>query len=212
MPLQNRVTPWGEIVTDPARGSMMGNRGGALHDGARALSARRWVSQRWICCRLSFAGRRRTVMAPRRYTELFFLDEATALAAGHRPCFECRRTDAMEFARLWSAARGLVAPAGAREIDQVLHAERVDPLTGAKRLNDGELDLMPTGAIVLAGPHRGPHLVLAESLRPWSISGYGAPLPRPRRCVVTALTPPGTIGALKFGYVPMMHETSFERS
>lgn len=211
MPLQNRVTPWGEIIADAARGTMMGNRGGVLHRADRTLGPRRWVSKRWICCRLSFGARRRDVMSPGRYTELFFLDEATALAAGHRPCFECRRAEAMAFAGGWSAARGLATPARSDEIDEALHAERVDPATGAKRLRDVDLDLMPAGTIVLAGPRRVPHLVLADSLRPWTIAGYGAPTPRPHRCIVPALTPPGIIATLNFGYSPIMHETAFDR-
>ena len=95
MPLQNRVTPTGEIIATTARGTMMGNRGGAFHTAAQTLTHRRWKTKAWICCVIEFKGRHRVVMSPNRYTELFFLDEATALAAGHRPCFECRRADAV---------------------------------------------------------------------------------------------------------------------
>ena len=102
MPLQNRVTPEGEIIATPARGLMMGNRGGRLHRPDKTLTARRWTSRAWIACRLEFNNRHRRVMSPNSYTELFFLDEATALAAGHRPCFECRRQDFMAFAQIWA--------------------------------------------------------------------------------------------------------------
>jgi hypothetical protein len=106
MPLQNRVTPFGEIVAHPARGMVMGNRG-ILHDSGRRLHpTRRWTHKTWICCLCEFKGRHRAVMTPGRYTELFFLDEATALAAGHRPCFECRRADANQFAAAWAHGNG----------------------------------------------------------------------------------------------------------
>jgi len=114
MPLQNRVTPEGEIIATPHRGLMLGNRGGAFHLPDRTLGHRRWATRQWIACVLEFKGRHRVaMMQPNRYTELFFLDEATALAAGHRPCFECRRRDAEHFAALWGQMRGWPAPARA---------------------------------------------------------------------------------------------------
>ncbi len=113
MPLQNRVDPWGELVAVSARGLLMGNRGGRIHDSEQKLGHRRWASRRWIACEMSFKGRRRTIWGD-SYTELFFLDEVTALAAGHRPCFECRRTEAKAFV----AGRPLDA------FDRQLHAER----------------------------------------------------------------------------------------
>jgi len=116
--LQNRVTPFGEIVATPARGLSMGNRG-ILHDDRRRLGRRRWTHKAWICCVTEFRGRRRQVMAPGRYTELFFLDEAVALAAGHRPCFECRRAAANAFAACWGGEPR------APDMDRVLHAERL---------------------------------------------------------------------------------------
>ena len=137
MPLQNRVTPAGEIIADPARGTLMGNRG-ILHDAQQRLGAARWRHRHWIYCRLAFKGRWREVMAPSRYTELFFLDEATALAAGHRPCCECQREDFRRFQAAWQQAFGHAASAGA--IDRALHEARVeprsrrsDPLRGAAR-------------------------------------------------------------------------------
>src|SRR5512146_245181 len=125
MPLQNRVDPYGKLHAVAARGAWMGNRG-ILHDDARRIVAP-WRLKRWITCTLIFRGRQREVFAPRRYSELFFLDEATSFAAGHRPCAECRRERYNEFRAAWSAANTgdlLKQKAGADEIDRVLHAER----------------------------------------------------------------------------------------
>ena len=123
MPLQNRVTPFGELLAVPARGTFFGNRGGRFHTDAKTLTARRWASRQWICCVLDFKGRQRDVWG-RFYTELFFLDEPTALAAGHRPCFECRRKDAEAFAEYWRAAHRLRRRPYAFTMDEVLHRER----------------------------------------------------------------------------------------
>ena len=123
MPLQTRITPFGELIADPARGLFMGNRGGRIHGADRKLTARRWASRQWICCRLDFKGRHRTVWGD-SYTELFFLDEVTALAAGHRPCFECRRADALAFTDAWARTCGHHPRAA--EMDATLHAERLD--------------------------------------------------------------------------------------
>ena len=126
MPLQNRVTPDGSIIADASRGLLMGNRGGQMHDGARQLSARRWVSKAWIACVLQYKDRHEVIMAPGHYTQLFFLDEATALAAGHRPCALCRRTDWLRFMTGWQDVHGLAARPKVAEVDQTLQAERVD--------------------------------------------------------------------------------------
>src|SRR5262249_29835791 len=127
MPRQNRVTPLGEIIACPERGTMMGNRG-VLHDGQGQIK-RRWGLQRWIVCLLEFKGRHRSVMLPNRYTELFFLDEATGLAAGHRPCFECQRRRYNEFRAAWAMGNlhdQANGPLSAGEIDERLHADRLD--------------------------------------------------------------------------------------
>ena len=129
MPLQNRVDPFGELFADPSRGTLMGNRGGRFHTQTRTLTARRWASRQWICCVLTFRGRHRDVWG-RFYTELFFLDEPTALAAGHRPCFECRRQDAEAFAEAWRKAKRLPVRPYADEMDLVLH-ERITIRDGA---------------------------------------------------------------------------------
>ncbi len=125
MPLQNRVDPFGNLLRTPARGTMMGNRGGALHNSEREI-VRSYKSRRWIACVLEFKGRRRTVMSERRYTELFFLDEAVAFAAGHRPCAECRRERFNAFKEAWRRARGLDNLPFADEMDMELHPARID--------------------------------------------------------------------------------------
>ena len=155
--LQNRVTPAGDIIATPARGEMMGNRGGALHDGARTLGVSRWRTKAWITCRLEFKGRHRQVMTPRRYTELFFLDEATALAAGHRPCGECRRADFNRFVACWLRANrpdhsGPRPPIAI--VDRQLHQERVRR-DRAKVTIAAPLDEVADGAFVRLANHPG---------------------------------------------------------
>ena len=200
MTLRNRVTPRGEIVAHPARGTLMGNRGGRLHDGARRLGARRWASKAWIACALDFRGRRREVMGP-GYTELFFLDEAVALAAGHRPCFECRRADARAFADAWASARG---PAEAAAIDAALHAARIAPGRRQATTRAPASDL-PDGAFVEGAS--GPALLIGGAALPWSAGGYGRPAPPPRGELV-ALTPAPTLDVLRAGYRPAVHPSA----
>jgi hypothetical protein len=137
VPLQNRVSPFGELCAFCARGLFMGNRGGRFHTDAKTLTRRRWASRQWICCVLDFKGCRRVIWG-RSYTELFFLDEPIAFAAGHRPCFECRRKDAEAFAEKWCEARRLRRPPYAAEMDEVLHAERLRER--AKRLHRRHID------------------------------------------------------------------------
>src|SRR5262245_28058474 len=142
MPLQNRVGPFGELFATPARGTLFGNRGGRFHRDDRTLGHRRWASRQWICCVLEFKNRQRDVWG-RYYTELFFLDEVTALSAGHRPCFECRRKDAERFALLFS---GKKQRASAAAMDKILQAERLDGK--AKRSHRGRIDALPDGAMI----------------------------------------------------------------
>lgn len=202
-PLQNRVTPTGEIIATEARGTVMGNRGGAFHNPDQTLGKRRWASRQWICCRLEFKGRRRMVMSPGLYTELFFLDEATGLAAGHRPCFECRREDALRFAGLWAQSEGRTGRATAAEMDAVLHAERLDE-RGRKRTDRARMDSLPAGTFFL---WRGAPCLLA-SLRDgvcrcavWRPEGY-APLvdPPDDGSEVDVLTPPSIRRVMHQGY------------
>ena len=210
MPLQNRVTPEGEIIATPHRGLMMGNRGGAFHLPDRTLGARRWATRQWIACVLEFKGRHRpAMMQPNRYTELFFLDEATALAAGHRPCFECRWRDAEHFAALWAQTRSWPAPARAPEMDLALHAERAGA-KGQKVTFRAQLASLPGGTFVrLADDASGPcYLVDEDRLLPWTPAGYGEPLVLPRRREADVLTPRSIVAVLSAGYRPMLHPSA----
>jgi hypothetical protein len=204
MPLPNRVGPFGELVADPARGMFLGNRGGRFHRDDRSIGRRRWASRAWICCRLEFKGRHRTVWG-KGYTELFFLDEPTALAAGHRPCFECRRADAVAFAAAFAQTTGRTAPPRAADMDLRLHAERLDGR--AKRTHRLAIDDLPDGAFV-SFVGQGACAVRGASLLPWAPAGYAAPRPRPRRIVVDVLTPPATLAVLSAGYGPQWHASA----
>jgi len=205
MALQNRVTPTSEIIADAARGTLMGNRG-ILHDAGRRLGRARWRHPHWICCRLSFEGRKRRVMTPGRYTELFFLDEATALAAGHRPCSECRREDFRAFQAAWRRAFGTRSEASAPAIDRALHAARVEPRSRRQIRFEAALDDLPDGAFaVLADDRSTPLLVLGAHLLPWHPSGYGPPRLRPLAAACLVLTPRPTIAVLQAGYTPALH-------
>jgi hypothetical protein len=205
MPLQNRVTPLGEIIADPGRGTLMGNRG-ILHDGERRLGVSRWRHPHWVCCRLEFRGRRRPVMAPGRYTELFFLDEASALAAGHRPCAECRRNDLRRFQAAWRAAFGTSADASAPAIDRVLHRARIAPGSRQQARFRAALDDLPDGTFVLLADAPGTPLAVAgEELLPWRPVGYGGARPRPRGSSALVLTPRPTVAVLRAGYVAALH-------
>jgi hypothetical protein len=197
MPHQNRVTPRGEIVAVPERGTLMGNRG-VLHadDGSHR---RDWQVRRWIACRLEFKGRRRPLRQPRRWTELFFLDEATALSAGHRPCAECRRADYRRWQAAWPG-RDTHADA----IDLVLHADR---LAGrAKRTFEAAAGDLPDGVLVeRAGT---PSLLLGGALRPWSPAGYGAAERVRAGDRVTVLTPRASVVTIARGYVVSVHPSA----
>jgi hypothetical protein len=203
MPLQNRVTPFGELLADPARGLFMGNRGGRIHDGERRLLPRRWASKQWICCALAFRGRHRTVWGA-GYTELFFLDEVTALSAGHRPCFECRRADAQAFAAAWERASGLRPRA--TEMDAILHSERLDGRD--KRTHPRTFAELPDGAMIAT--EGAAYAVRGEALLRWSPHGYATPVPRPRNVEADVLTPPAIVAVLGAGYSPQWHESAKE--
>lgn len=202
MTLRNRVRPDGEIVADPGRGLMMGNRG-CLHGQGRDLGITRWRSKLWICCVLEWKGVRRDPMPPGRWTALFFTDEATALAAGHRPCAYCRRGDYVAFAEAWRAARGLAARPRAVEMDAVLHAERVVSRTRRKVTRPGRVAELPDGVMVRAGGVCG--LVTGGRMVPWSFAGYGAPV---AAGTVEVLTPPSIVAAVAAGYRPLVHPTA----
>jgi len=206
MPLPNRVDPFGNLFADDSRGLLFGNRGGRFHRDRQTLGTRRWVSRRWICCRLDFKGRHRSVWS-RGYTELFFLDEPTALAAGHRPCFECRRADAQAFATAFAGGPAMSAD----EIDRVLHAERLDGR--AKRRHRRALDGLPDGIVLTLEDEAGSAwAVRGPVLLRWTSGGYTAVQPRPRDLMVNVLTPPGTLAALANGYRPSWHPSADARS
>jgi hypothetical protein len=209
MPRQNRVTPFGALIATPERGTFLGNRG-VLHN-AEGHIRQAWQGKRWLVCLLEFRGRRRTVMSPNSYTELFFLDEATALAAGHRPCAECRHARFLAFCHASKAAHPGAGGSGrptAEEIDRRLHAERV-AADCSKRTFTAALDGLPDGVFVTLGPGAGQaYLVWGDRLLLWSPGGYGKGRPRPKGERVRALTPPSTVAAIRAGYVPEIHASA----
>ncbi|NUT34719.1 MAG: hypothetical protein HOV79_16795 [Hamadaea sp.] len=204
MPLQNRVRPTGEIVADSGRGMLTGNRG-CLHDEDRRLRVSRWRSKLWICCVLDWRGRRRDPMPPGRWTALFFLDEATAFAAGHRPCAYCRRADYLRFTEAWRSAYHLEERPRAAVLDRRLHAERVEPRSRTQVTWTGRAQTLPDGAMIR---HDGVlALVAGDAMLPWSFEGYG-PARRPPDTPVEVLTPPSTVAVLAAGYRPLLHPSA----
>ena len=205
MPLQNRVTPLGELVAVSARGLVYGNRG-CLHDDSGRIR-RRFAGRRWIACRLRFEDwHRGPLLQPGRFTELFFLDEATAFAAGHRPCALCRRDDYLRFGASWRELHP--GQVGADAIDGQLHRERVDPGTRDHGLHEADVAELPDGAFVLAAGV--PWLVLGRELVRWTPAGYTERRPRadgPAQLV----TPPSLVGVLRAGWrgdVPFLHPSA----
>jgi hypothetical protein len=201
-PLQNRVTPRGDIISTPQRGLFTGNRG-IIHDPAtRTLLNRRWSSKAWITCVCEFRGRRRDVMATRSWTELFFLDEATAFAAGHRPCFYCRRDDANAFRAAWEKGNG-AANVRATDIDAVLHRERLDGRNKRLHTLPMPINALPDGAMVQAGDES--YLIARGRALLWSWDGYSE-----AQGITNAmlLTPPSTLRALSAGYRPALHPSA----
>lgn len=200
-PRQNRVTPASAIVAATGRGLFMGNRG-CLHDKAGRI-VRQWRGRLWITCLTDFKGRRRALMQPGHYTELFFLDEAVSLSAGHRPCAECRRADYLRFRQAWAEA-GLPPAPRARDMDSHLHPLRLAAFAGPP--HHADLTGLPCGSFVRIGAidclwHRG-------QLRPYGHQGYGAPLPLPALARVQVLTPAPFLRMLASGYIPVVHQTA----
>jgi hypothetical protein len=218
MPLQNRVTPSGEIIVTAARGLFMGNRG-SLHDAHRELRQQFCREKRWLICRTEFRGRRRIPMTPGHCTELFFLDEATALAAGHRPCVECRFRDDRRFKELWTAGNchGANLPAGetncptAGKIDCQLQAERLNA-DGTKRTFQSACQNLPDGVLVVPRDRLGAFLVWNGALHHWTPGGYDSRRPLEAAVLVDVLTPPSTVRAIAAGYEPVVHPTAFAHS
>jgi hypothetical protein len=198
MPRQNRVTPFGQVIATAERGTLMGNRG-VLHD-AEGRIRRAWQVRRWLLCLLEFRGRKRAVMTPGHYTELFFLDEATGLAAGHRPCAECRRERFRAFCAAWPSG----SPS-ATALDEQLHAERLQS-DGSKRVFPANLDDLPEGVLLTRQDSwERAYLLWDGHLLAWSAGGYRERIPRPRKEEVAVLTPPSTVEAIRAGYVPEVH-------
>jgi hypothetical protein len=204
MPRQNRVTPLSDLIATPARGLVYGNRG-CLHDDAGRIR-RHHNGKRWIACRLRFKDwHRAPLMQPGRFTELFFLDEATAFAAGHRPCALCRRADYDRFMRLWQDVHPHVK-AQADPLDAHLHDERIDGRTRTQRHHGARIEGLPDGTFVV---HSGePHLVRSQQLHRWSPAGYIDAVPRPRNQAARVITPPSMVAILAAGWapaVPLLH-------
>jgi hypothetical protein len=197
VPAPNRVTPTGEIVAISQRGLFLGNRG-CLHDAPHHL-ARRWQVRRWITCALHYKGWVAPMWEPRRWTPLFFHDEAVALAAGHRPCALCRHRDYVAWQDAWEAATG--TRLGADDMDRRLHADRLDGR--AQRRHRRSWRGLPAGTFVAVD--EGPALVLDDRLVVWAAAGYGAPTTRPSRGDATVLTPAVTVGVLSAGFEPVVH-------
>lgn len=205
-PLQNRVSPFGEIVATAERGALFGNRGGCVHDANTGrIVGRPWTNSRWITCLLEYKGWHRDVMQPNRYTELFFVDEATAFAAGHRPCFLCRRSDATRFAEAWAQANirpGATVQGNISRLDTQLHTERVDPKSRRQRTHRAPLATLPDGTFVtLDSDSAQPLLVWHGTIHRWTFTGYVGEVQRQHE-EVTVLTPRSTVAAFRAGYTP----------
>lgn len=204
MPLQNRVDPWGRLHAVTERGTMLGNRG-IIHNQSREIVAQ-WRTKAWITCQLEWKGWRRTVMRPGSWTELFFLDEVTAFAAGHRPCAYCRRARFNEFKAAWLAANPavlFVKNPRIGEIDRILHAERIRR-GGEKVTYEDDVRTLPDGAMIAIGD--SPYVMWNSQLLRWSFSGYEqseiAELPSQR---VRVLTPASIMRMFRVGFRPVIH-------
>jgi hypothetical protein len=198
--LQNRVDPYGNIIITSARGNWMGNRG-ILHDENQNL-LRPYKLKAWITCVLQFRGRKRTVMSPNRYTELFFFDEATAFAAGHRPCFECRRQDYNRFKSFWLKGNpeyGFDEKTSIQKIDDILHRERINR-DGSKVKHQENLNTLPDGTFIEIDGK--PYVIFREVIYEWSPFGYGGKKPLPKAEKVIVLTPKSLVNTFRAGYVP----------
>jgi hypothetical protein len=210
MPLRNRVTPFGELIETAARGTLMGNRGCLINNGKQIV--RSYQGRRWIACALEFKGRRLPLMEPGHNTQLFFLDEATGLAAGHRPCMECRRQDYIRFREHWAAAnadRIDEAQPSTAAIDAVLHTERI-ARDGKRILYPEQISNLPVGSFIVLEPGASAvYLVMQDRLLLWTPPGYVQPVPRPAGGVVQVLTPRSIVRALRDGYQARIHPSGY---
>ena len=200
--LQNRVDPWGNIIRTPARGAWLGNRG-ILHDHEKQIR-HQFKLKAWITCVLEYKGRKRQVMSPNTWTELFFLDEATAFSAGHRPCFFCRHSDATSFKHYWLKGNpqyGFNEKTSIQEIDNILHQERLTK-TKQKQTYSAAIDNLPNGTFITLEANA--YLVKDSLLHVWSPPGYIKTIERPASGQVTVLTPASAVNAFTAGYIPEM--------
>ncbi len=204
MAMRNRVDPMGDIIAIPLRGAWLGNRG-ILHEGTEIR--RYHATDRWITCRLRFRGRHRRQWQPHQYTHLYFLDEAVALSAGHRPCAECRRSDYDAYRAAWAGGLGVPVPS-AQQLDRQLHAERLLPRSHRRRLHPRPWRSLPTGAFALTAG--GPVLVAGDTVLAWSTTGYARRRPRPRRGDADVITPPASLAVLVAGYPVQLDRAAAE--
>jgi hypothetical protein len=206
MPRQNRVNPFGEFVATPARGTFMGNRGGCLHDDEGEMTTRRWTSSAWISCVLEWKDYRQTINAPGHYTQLFFHDEAVAMAAGHRPCAQCRREAFNRFKVAWAAAfPGDTSGPKAPEMDKVLQPDRIDRSTRGQIRYRDDWSSLPDFAFFTDNEGQTAFMKRGNKSLPWSFDGYGAAVAPPAG-QVTVLTPRPLVEVLRAGYVPVIAE------
>ncbi|MEO6638728.1 MAG: hypothetical protein ABIN25_10640 [Ginsengibacter sp.] len=200
--MQNRVDPCGNIIDTTARGAWLGNRG-QLHDDTKSIQ-RLFKLKAWLTCVLKFKERQRTVMSPGLYTELFFLDEATAFAAGHRPCCECRRQDHYRFKMYWLNGNPdfrFTEKTSIRQIDSILHAERINQ-AGNKVTYLDNIDNLPGGTFIFINEQ--PYLISSNQLHRWTALGYNTKLSLPKNKIVTVLTPRSVVNTFSSGYIPQM--------
>jgi hypothetical protein len=200
--LQNRVDPFGNIIMTSARGSWMGNRG-VIHNAQKQI-VKAFKHKAWIICRLEFKGRKRAVMTPNRWTELFFLDEATAFAAGHRPCFECRREDAKRFKSHWikgNPSYNFNTTTPIMRIDEIIHMERIDRQNNKVTYQVSHSEI-PDGTFVEID--REPYLFAYGRVHRWTPFGYGDDIAMPGDSLITILTPRSIVNSFRAGYVPDM--------
>jgi hypothetical protein len=206
MSLQNRVNPFSRLIATPERGAWTGNRG-VIHNAEKKI-VRNHAIKAWICCVLDYKDFRRQVMSPNRWTELFFLDEATAFAAGHRPCGFCRHPDFKRFKNLWLLANGercsLSIGSKMEAIDAVIHQERLDA-NGLQKTFKATLSDLPDGTFITFEDLNTPYLWQQNQLFAWSFIGYSKLLSFDNQQVVTVLTPQSYVAVFKAGYVPQVH-------
>lgn len=200
--MQNRVNPFGEIINTPARGLWMGNRG-HIHNLNREIILP-FKLKAWLICKLEFNGRNREIMAPNHYTELFFMDEVTAFAAGHRPCFECRRDDYNKFKSAWLKGNPeykFTDKTSMREIDEILHNERINK-NRSKKTHEENNSNIPDGTFIVI--KNQPYLVFKKHLYLWTPSGYTKEKPFAVVGKSTVLTPKSIVNVFRAGYVPQI--------